>query len=186
MLKTHNTWIIWFFYSALTSKPALWVNVIIILFFTDSLSIQPNCTLPRLCICGGALEQTHERTGEMWGSEMKGSQGWREGLLLKQSHPIRLLPWTALSPCITSYHISGIFQSLIFSSCEPIRLLTLLSCLLQRYLGIHYLRSHFSPVCMCVHPENKVPLVLLVWCQGQFLIPFYKAFLLLMQQLVGY
>ena len=40
--------------------------------------------------------------------------------------------------------------------------------------------------CVCAHPENKVPLVLWAWCQGQFLILVYKAFLLLMQQLADY
>lgn len=120
------------------------------------------------------------------GSGRKGSQGRREGSLWKQSRPTLLRPRPALSPTYhTSYHISGISQSLIFSSCEPIGLLTPLSCCLQRYLGIRYLRAVF-PVCGWVRLENKVPLVLLVWCQGQFLIPFYKAFLLLMQQLVGY
>lgn len=153
-------------------------------FFIASLSIQSNCTLTRPCICCGALEQTQECIGEPCSLKWRAPSDGGRGRVWNRAAP--LLPQTALSPWITSYHFSVIFQSLIFSSCEPIGWLTPLSCFLQRYLGIRYLRSHFTRVWMCVHPENKVPLVLVVWCQAQFLIPFYKALLLLMQQLVDY
>ena len=96
------------------------------------------------------------------GSGRKGSQGRREGSLWKQSRPTLLRPRPALSPTYhTSYHISGISQSLIFSSCEPIGLLTPLSCCLQRYLGIRYLRAVF-PACGWVYAW-RIKFLLCCW-----------------------
>lgn len=89
------------------------------------------------------------------------------------------------SACTALYH-SVISQALIFSSCKPISWLTPLSMSLRALSRDSLCKKPFTRARVCVHPENKVPLVLLVWCQGQFLIPFYKAFLLLMQQLVDY
>lgn len=128
---------------------------------------------------------TRETSGKMYsavGSEMTGSPWQQEGSFSEQR-------------CLPSQHFQYVshrtilsFFSLIFSSCEPIRSLTPHPCVLPRYLGIHYLRSHFprAHVCVCMRTQRISFLLCCGYDVRGSLTLVYKDFLLLMQQLVYY
>ena len=127
-----------------------WISLVWSLSFNDmffspywfSLS-STKFILPRLCVCDIRAEETHERAQVrctwLWGLKWRAPHDSKWGDSQSRG--------ASQASSFSIYHICGV--CLIFSSCEPIRLLTPHPHVLECYLEIHYLRSHL-PLCVWV------------------------------------
>lgn len=130
-------------YGALISKLPLFMNC-----FIDSLFLQPNCTLPRRCLCWAHLTKC------MRAQRQPRSAGrLHDGRTLLSSQSCSFPSSQArTSACIALYH-SVISQALILSSCKPISWLTPLSMSLRALSRDSLCKKPFTRARVCAPRE---------------------------------